>query len=62
MSEICKTKFQIAVAKQPEGWWNFGICLAHDTVETYIFINFYKWSISIGKLFDASNVEVYWNE
>lgn len=60
MSEICKTKFQIAVAKQPEGWWNFGICLAHDTVETYIFINFFKWSISIGKLYydDTSYEEV----
>lgn len=46
-----KTKFQIVIDKQPERWWNFGICLAHNTIETYVFINFYKWSISIGKLF-----------
>lgn len=48
-----KTKFGIAKeAKYPKGIWSFGICLSHYREETYIFINFFRWSISIGKLYD----------
>ena len=46
-----KTRFQIVVDKHPEGLWSFGICLSHCVDETYIFINIFKLSISIGKLY-----------
>ena len=49
MEEI-KAKFGIKVDTRWEGMWSFGICLSHWTEETYIFINFWKWSVSIGKL------------
>lgn len=31
--------------------WSFGVCLSHWGEETYIFINLFKWSISIGKIY-----------
>ncbi len=42
----------IHVSKHLRGDWSFGVCLTHDDSlnETYIYINFFKWSISIGKL------------
>ena len=45
-----KVKFVISVEKLPDHWWSFGICLYHTDDKTYIFINLFKWSISIGKL------------
>lgn len=33
-----------------EGNWSIGACLSHGFDETYLFINFFKWSISIGKI------------
>ena len=45
-----KAKFGIKVDKHYDGAWSFGICLSHWAEETYIFINFWKWSVSIGKL------------
>lgn len=45
-----KKKWGIKIDKQFKGMWSFGICLSHDIEETYVFINFAKWSISIGKL------------
>lgn len=34
------------------GDWSFGIAFTRDKTldECYVFINFYKWSIAIGKL------------
>ena len=32
------------------GFWSFGACLSHAFGETYLFINFAVWSISIGFL------------
>ena len=53
-----KTKFGIVKdAKYPKGMWSFGICLSHYKEETYIFINFFRWSISIGKLYDYNDEE-----
>ena len=40
-----------------EGWWSFGICLSHSDDETYILINLFKWSVSIGKLYDDTEFE-----
>lgn len=33
-------------------WWGFGACLIHQKDETYICIDFYKWSINIGFMYD----------
>ena len=30
--------------------WSFGVRLVHDWVETYISIDFYKWSVKIGRI------------
>lgn len=51
-----KTKFKIDVFKKCEGIWSFGICLSHHFEETYISINFFRWSISIGKLYSFDDV------
>ena len=45
-----KPKFGIKVDIPWEGAWSFGICLSHWNKETYIYINFWKWSVSIGKI------------
>jgi hypothetical protein len=44
------TKFQIKVDGMLEGNWSFGACLSHGWGETYLYINLFKWSISIGWL------------
>mgnify|MGYP000776856593 CR=1 FL=1 len=49
MSE-CKTKWDIQIDRMNKHQWSFGICISHYRPETYLFINFFKWSISIGKL------------
>lgn len=50
MNELDKTKFQIVVNKYPKGMCSFGICLSHCDEETYIYLNLFKVSISIGKM------------
>lgn len=51
MEDSLKHKY-IHVSKHISKDWSFGICLTYDSYlnETYIYINFFKWSISIGKL------------
>ena len=51
MNELNKTKFQIIIDKQPKGLWSFGICISSFHDETYIYLNLFKISISIGKLY-----------
>lgn len=55
MGEITKTKFGVKVDKLWSGRWSFGICFSHDKPETYIFINLFKWTITIGMLADWSD-------
>ena len=43
-------KFGIDINKLDSDMWSFGICLSHWYDETYIYANFYKYSISIGKI------------
>jgi len=50
MRETRNKKFQIKIDKCYKGWWSFGICFSHAWEETYLFINLFKWSISIGWL------------
>lgn len=39
---------------KPDGMWSFGIGFTHCLEENYFFINFYKWSVYIGKFIDAA--------
>ena len=50
-------RFKTKVDKNPTGWWSFGVCLSHQDKETYVYINFFKWSISIGFMYDD-----YWQD
>ncbi len=45
-------KFGIRVDKQIKGDLSFGICFSYSFGETYLLINFAKWSIAIGRLLD----------
>ena len=53
-----KPKFQIRVDKHTDGMWSFGIALSHMFEETYLYINFYKWQISIGYLYEYEDIWV----
>lgn len=50
MNERANYHFGIKVDKQFKGAWSFGSCVSHSFGETYLFINFAIWSISIGWL------------
>ena len=50
MNEETKYGFGIKTDTQMRGAWSFGSCISHSFGETYLFINFAKWSISIGWL------------
>lgn len=58
-----KSKFDIKINEHPNGWWSFGICLSHEEYsphqenETYLYINFFKWSISIGFMHEEEDWE-----
>ena len=45
-------KFGIQVDKMHDQSWSFGMCLSHQFNETYVFINFFRWSVSIGWLWE----------
>lgn len=49
MNEL-KVKWDIHIDKLYKNQWSFGFCISHQEEETYLFINLFKWSISIGKL------------
>lgn len=46
-----KLKFGIDIQKHERGVWSFGICLSHLEDETYVYANFYRYSITIGKFY-----------
>ena len=51
MNDKHNVKFGIKVDsyKNWDGMWSFGSCISHTFLgELYLYINFYKWSISIG--------------
>lgn len=43
-------KFGISIEKLDKNQWSFCIGLSHWVNETYLFINLFRWSISIGKI------------
>lgn len=56
MNENINYKFGIKVY-QTHGGWSFGSCISHLFGETYLFINFAKWTIVIGWLMDGGEEE-----
>lgn len=46
-----KLRWGIVIEKIWEKSWSFGICFSHQVNETYLYINLFKWTISIGKLY-----------
>lgn len=40
----------ISVERMMDEQWSVGFSLSHLWDETYLFINFFKWTISIGKI------------
>lgn len=57
MNETLNYGFGVKVDKHPECVWSFGSCISHSYGETYLFINFAVWSISIGWLIKESEDE-----
>ena len=45
-------RFQVKIDEMLNSRWSIGICISHWADETYLYINFIKWSISIGFLYD----------
>lgn len=45
-----EVKWGINVDTMMDGQWSLGACFSHWMDETYLFINFFKWTISIGKV------------
>ena len=50
MNEKIDYGFGIKVDRMFEDSWSFGSCILHSCGQTYLFINFLFWSISIGWL------------
>ena len=45
-----EVRWGISIEKMMENQWSVGISLSHLWDETYLFINFFKWTVSIGKV------------
>ena len=60
MGEHNKLRFRIKIDKNPEDMWSFCIGLSHFVKETYLFINFFRWSISIGYLYEDLSYDDEW--
>lgn len=52
MDEYNKTRFRIQIDKRPDDMWSFCIGLSHFVDETYLYINFFRWSVAIGYLYE----------
>lgn len=52
MGERNGLRFRIKIDKHPDDMWSFCIGLSHFVDETYLYINFFRRSISIGYLYD----------
>lgn len=54
MNEHNKVRFRMKIDDQcPDEMWSFCIGLSHFVGETYLYINFFRWSVSIGFLYDC---------
>lgn len=52
MEDSNKVKFKYKIVPMMKGQWSIGICLSHLDRETYLYINLFKWNLSIGFLED----------
>lgn len=52
-----KLKFGIKFDKMPKDSWSIGACFTHAFEETYLFINLFFVSVSIGKLYDLDDLD-----
>jgi hypothetical protein len=52
-------RFGIKIDKMSDDQWSFGICLSHWWKETYLFINLFKWCISVGWLLQPEKEETH---
>ena len=57
MNEKTRYGFDIKVVPLLRGTWSFGSSVSHSFGETYLFINFAKWSIAIGWLMKDEDKE-----
>ena len=48
MNDKQSTKFGIRVDKMSEHQFSIGLCFSHWVDETYLCLNLFKWTISIG--------------
>ena len=48
MSNKSKVKFSVKVNKMCDDQFSIGACISHWQDETYLFLNLFKWSVSIG--------------
>ena len=52
MNEHNGLRFRIKTDKYSNEMWRFGIGVSHLVDETYFYINFIRWSISVGYLYE----------
>ena len=52
MGEHNGVRFRIKTDKYPNDMWSFSIGLSHFTDETYLYVNLFRWSVSIGYLYE----------
>lgn len=52
MNEKNGVRFRIRTDKYSGDMWSFCIGLSHFVDATYLYINFFKWVISIGYLYE----------
>ena len=57
MNERTGYKFGIKINRMFDDFWSFGSCISHSFGQTYLFINFAVWTISIGWLMKESEAE-----
>jgi hypothetical protein len=46
-----KLRFGITFATMEKNMWSLGVALSHSYDETYLYINIFKLSISIGRFY-----------
>lgn len=51
LEKVVGTKFALNTTKHPKHMWSLGIGISHFDDETYLFLNFFRWSIYIGKMY-----------
>ena len=52
MRENYNTKFGIVVDRHSKGMWSLGAGISSFGKEKYVYINLFKWSVSIGFLYE----------